>query len=99
MHFSSLKGSEPPKPLKNERDAETRMYRDRHLQNVWKNAVIGEFIQAIGRARLVRKARTVIILTSHFITGITDRTETQLFDEAVGISPAGLTDKFTVSGD
>ena len=58
------------------------MYRDPRLQKIWENTVIGEFIQAIGRARLVRKARTVIILTSHFIPGITNRDETQLFDEA-----------------
>ena len=69
-------------PLNYERDAETGMYRDPRLQKIWENAVIGELIQAIGRARLVRKARTVIILTSHFIPGITNRDETQLFDEA-----------------
>ena len=69
-------------PLNYERDPETSTYRDKRLQKIWENAVIGELVQAIGRARLVRKARTVIILTSHHIPGITDRTETKLFDEA-----------------
>ena len=68
-------------PLNYDRD-ENGVYRDKRLQKVWENAVIAELIQAIGRARLVRKARTVIILTSHFIPGITDRNETRLFDEA-----------------
>lgn len=71
-----------PEPLNYERDTETGMYRDSRLQQVWENAVVGELIQAIGRARLVRKARTVIIFTSHHIPGITDRSETKLFDEA-----------------
>ena len=70
------------KPMNYKRDPETGMYRDKRLQKVWENAVIGELIQAIGRARLVRKARTVVLLTSHFIPGITNRPETRLFDEA-----------------
>lgn len=69
-------------PLNYERDPETGKYCDPRLQKIWQSAVIGELIQAIGRARLVQKARTVIILTSHHIPGITDRAETRLFDEA-----------------
>lgn len=71
-----------PEPLNYERDEETGMYRDPRLQKIWENAVIGELIQATGRGRPVRKPITIIILTSHFIPGITDRPETQLFDEA-----------------
>ena len=69
-------------PLDYEYDTEAGKYRDPRVQKVWENAVIGELIQAIGRARLVRKARKVVILTSHRIEGITDRAETRLFDEA-----------------
>ena len=64
------------------RDAETGMYKNPRVQKVGENAIIGELIQAIRRARLVRKARKVIILTSHHIAGITDRPEKRLFDEA-----------------
>ena len=69
-------------PLNYERDPETGKYCDPRLQKIWENAVIGELTQAPGRARLVRKARTVIIFTSHPIPGITDRPKTKLFDEA-----------------
>ena len=77
-------------PINYERDSETGKYCDPRLQKVWENAVIGELIQAIGRARLVRKARTVIILTSHHIPGITDRPETKLFDETDWDIASGL---------
>ena len=70
-----------PEPLNYQRDEETGMYRDPRLQKIWENAVIGELIQATGRGRPVRKPITIIILTSHLIPGITDRPETQLFDE------------------
>lgn len=43
--------------------------------------VTSELLQAVGRARLVRNPATVIIWTSHFIPGITDREQTTLFDE------------------
>ena len=69
-------------PLDYGYDTEAGIYRDNRIQKVWENAVIGELIQAIGRARLVRKDRKVIIFTSHHITGITDRAETRFFDEA-----------------
>ena len=71
-----------PEPINYERDEETGMYRDPRLQKIWENAVIGELIQAFGRGRPVRKNVTIVILTSHFIHGITDRSETKLFDEA-----------------
>lgn len=69
-------------PLDYTRDPETGKYNDPRLQRIWINAVIGELIQAIGRARLVRKDATVILWTSHYIEGITDREQTRLFDEA-----------------
>lgn len=69
-------------PLDDTRDENTGEYKDQRLQRVWKNAVLGELIQAIGRARLVRKDATVILWTSHYIEGITNREETLLFDEA-----------------
>lgn len=67
-------------PLCYERD-ENGNYIDERLQHVWEYAVISELIQAIGRARLVRSAKKVMVLTSHFIPNVTDRTETRLFDE------------------
>ena len=71
-----------PVPINYERDEETGMYRDPRLQRIWENAVLGELVQATGRGRPVRKNVTIVILTSHFIPGITDRSETKLFDEA-----------------
>ena len=71
-----------PEPINYERDEETGMYRDLRLQRIWENVVLGELVQGIGRGRPVRKNITIVILTSHFIPGITDRSETQPFDEA-----------------
>ena len=71
-----------PDPLNYEFDNETGQYKDKRLQKVWENFVIGELIQASGRGRPVRKPIIVVILSSHFIPGITDRAETKLFDEA-----------------
>ncbi|MYG00520.1 hypothetical protein F4212_15500, partial [Candidatus Poribacteria bacterium] len=68
-------------PLDYERD-DKDVYKDKRLRRIWKYAVISELIQAIGRARLVRSAKTIMIFTSHYIPTITDRPETQLFDEA-----------------
>jgi len=69
------------RPLNYGRD-ENGVYLDERLQQIWENAVLAELIQAIGRSRLVRNAKNVILLTSHVIPGITDRIETRLFDEA-----------------
>ena len=69
-------------PLDYERDPETGQYRDKRIQKIWANAVIGEIIQGIGRGRAVRKPITIVLFISHFIPGITDRPETKLFDEA-----------------
>lgn len=79
-------------PLDYEYDRESGKYQDPRVQLVWNNAVIGELIQAIGRARLVRKARKVVILTSHRIAGITDRAETRLFDQVDWEVANGLDD-------
>ena len=69
-------------PLNYQRDKETGKYIDQRLQNISDNLVIGELIQAVGRVRLILRARTIVILSSHYLPNITDRTETRLFDEA-----------------
>ena len=56
-------------------------YVDRRVQSICDAAVQNELIQAIGRARLVRRENVkVVILTGVYLKGITDRKETVLFD-------------------
>lgn len=63
------------------RDPVTGTFVDERMQLVYDAGVIAELIQAVGRARLNRSPRTVVILSSHNLPGITDRKETYLFDE------------------
>ena len=56
-------------------------YVDERVQAVYESGVIAELIQAVGRARLNRKPRKVVLLCSHRLPGVTDRSESVLFDE------------------
>ena len=55
-------------------------YADERVNRVWEAAVVGELLQAVGRARLNRVAGTVVILTAIEIPTVTNRSETLLFD-------------------
>ena len=61
-------------------DREDGEYLDDRVRQVWEGEVVGELVQAVGRARLNRKQGNVIILTGLNIPSITDREETRLFD-------------------
>lgn len=69
------------------RDAEGNLtrdkngYTDKRVQRVWANGVIQELIQAVGRARLVRYPKRVVLFCSHHLPNITTRRQTILFDE------------------
>ena len=68
-------------PLNYEYDDETRTYADARLQQIAEMHAINELIQAIGRARLVRRSGiTVVIMTGRELLGISDRAENTLFD-------------------
>ena len=66
-------------PLLFERD-DTGRYVDERAQRVWEAAVVGELLQAVGRARLNRVKGTVLILTSVDIPTVTNRDECLEFD-------------------
>ena len=60
---------------------EDGIYVDSRMQSISDAAVQNELIQAVGRARLVRRKNVkVVILTGAHLKGITDREETVLFD-------------------
>ena len=68
-----------PEPLNYERT--DTGYADPRIQQVSDTAIESELIQAIGRARLVRRPGVkVVIMTGVCLDGITDRHETMLFD-------------------
>ena len=72
-----------PKPLGYGYDDETGVYADSHAT--------GELIQAIGRARLVRREGVqVVIMTGRELPGISGRSETTLFDLEDLITAGGL---------
>ena len=82
--------AEPPLDFTRGNDG---IYVDSRVQSIVDAAVQNELIQAIGRARLVRRNNVkVVILTGVFLKGITDREETVLFDYA-DYSIAGSLDK------
>lgn len=63
------------------RDPVTGAFVDERMQQIYDAGVQAELIQAVGRARLNRLPHTVVILSAHYLPGITDRPETYLFDE------------------
>lgn len=68
-------------PLNYEYDSATGRYLDERLQAIAESHTTGELIQAIGRARLVRREGvTVVIVTSRDIPGVSGRDQTLLFD-------------------
>ena len=69
------------KPLCYEYDEDSAIYTDPRLKLISDRASEGELIQAIGRARLVRRTGVeVIIMCGRDIPGISARRETVLFD-------------------
>ena len=72
-------------PLKRDGDGklehEKGRYTDTRAQQVSDALVIGELLQAKGRARLNLYPNQVFLWTSLFIDAVTNRTETTLFDE------------------
>ena len=68
-------------PLNYDYDKEAGVYKDERVQNIAESYAVAELIQAIGRARLVRRSGVqVVIMTGREIPGISGRAETQLFD-------------------
>ena len=67
-------------PLSFERD-ESGQYIDARVQMCYDAGVIAELEQAIGRGRLVSKPLTVFIWCSHYLSSISDREQTRLFEE------------------
>ena len=63
------------------RDPVTGAFVDERMQQIYDAGVQAELIQAVGRARLNRLPHTVVILSAHYLPGITNRPETYLFDE------------------
>lgn len=63
------------------RDPITGVFVDERMQQIYDAGVQAELIQAVGRARLNRLPHTVVILSAHYLPGITDRPQTYLFDE------------------
>ena len=69
------------KPLCYEYDEDSAIYTDPRLKLISDRASEGELIQAIGRARLVRRTGVeVVIMCGRDIPGISARRETVLFD-------------------
>ena len=73
-------------PLKRDADGNLERndhggYEDERAQQVNDALVTGELLQAIGRARLNLYPNRVFLWTSLFIDGVSNRTETTLFDE------------------
>ena len=69
----------------------TGVYADSRLQAIADSHVTGELIQAIGRARLVRREGVqVVIMTGRELPGISGRSETTLFDLEDLITAGGL---------
>ena len=80
-----------PKPLGYGYDDETGVYADSRLQDIADSHATGELIQAIGRARLVRREGVqVVIMTGRELPGISGRSETTLFDLEDLITAGGL---------
>ena len=72
-------------------DSEVSAYTDPRLQAIADSNATGELIQAIGRARLVRREGVqVVIITGRELPGISGRAETTLFDLDDLITAGGL---------
>ena len=72
-------------------DSEVSAYTDPRLQAIADSHATGELIQAIGRARLVRREGVqVVIITGRELPGISGREETTLFDLDDLITAGGL---------
>lgn len=67
-------------PLCYDRDANGH-YIDTRLQACYDDGVIAELLQATGRGRLVSRPVIIVIWCSHFLPGVTDRSQCFLFDE------------------
>ena len=68
-------------PLNYGYDKEKGVYVDERLQRIADHYAIEQLLQAIGRARLVRRERVkVVILTGRELPGISGRNETTLFN-------------------
>ena len=67
-------------PLCYDRD-ENGHYIDTRLQACYDDGVIAELLQATGRGRLVSRPVIIVIWCSHYLPGVTDRSECYLFDE------------------
>ena len=76
----ALFGDDGLQPLSFERDANGQ-YTDARVQQCYDAGVISELDQAIGRGRLVSKPVKVFVWCSHYLPGITDREQTEVFDE------------------
>ena len=55
-------------------------YVDERVYRVWHASVVGELLQAVGRARLNRVQGTIVLLTGVEIPAVTNRKETLIFD-------------------
>ena len=67
-------------PLCYDRD-DNGNYTDPRLQACYDDGVIAELLQATGRGRLVSRPVIIVIWCSHFLPGVTDRSQCDLFDE------------------
>ena len=67
-------------PLCYERD-ENGHHIDTRLQACYEDGVISELTQGIGRGRLVSRPIIIVVWCSHYLPGITDRSQCFLFDE------------------
>ena len=69
------------KPLCYEGEAEFGNYKDERIQGIYERKTVGSFTQIVGRMGLNRfPNKTVVLLSSMSLPGITDRSETFLFD-------------------
>ena len=69
------------KPLCYEGEAEFGNYKDKRIQSVYEWKTVGLFAQIVGQIGLNRLPnKTVVLLSSTSLPGITDRSETLLFD-------------------
>ena len=68
-------------PLSYDEDTASGCYKDDRVQSVYEQDVIGFLTRIVGRAKLNRMGgKKIVLLTSLKLPGITDRTETLLFD-------------------
>ena len=73
---------EDEKKLVFDRDEKTGVYSDERVQKIFENMVTAELEQAVGRARLVRFPKTVILYTSLDVPSINLRAGKRLWDDS-----------------